>query len=295
MIISASRRTDIPAFYAKWFINRIRSGFCTVPNPFNSKQETKVSLLTGDVDFIVFWTRFPRPLFQYLNELDQNGYNYYFHFSLLNYPTKIENNTPNLQNALNCFKELSDKIGANKIIWRYDPILFNKQLNVKFHIDTFRHISESLRGYTIRSVISLVDVYRKVTKRLEVLNKTGYGFSDHTQLPVSDFEELMLGLCGIAHDNKMEIVSCAEDPGLEQYGIKPGKCIDNEYIKVQFGIDVTNKSDKSQRGACGCVASKDIGMYNTCQFGCQYCYATSSFEKSKINYLNHDHNSPSMV
>ncbi len=277
-------------------MNRIHEGYCIVPNPFNPKQKTKqVSLLKEDVDFIVFWTRNPKPMFPHLDKLDRNGYRYYFMFTILDYPKQIETLTPPLTTSINSFKSLSDKIGAEKVIWRYDPILFNKQCDIKYHIDIYKKIAQEFRGYTTRSIISIVDIYRKVTKRMETLNSTGMEFSDHKDPVVDNFDELMHTLASIAGENGMEITSCAETPNLRQYGIKPGKCIDNDYIKKHFGIDVTEKKDPSQRKACGCVASKDIGMYNTCQFGCQYCYATNSFEKSKLNYKRHDSLSSSLI
>ncbi len=295
MIISASRRTDIPAFYAQWFINRIRAGDCTVPNPFNRKQVSHISLRPEDVDIIVFWTRNPQPLIPYLKELDQLGYRYYFQYTVMNNPRLIDAMTPSLSSSLKIFKKLSDLIGPERIIWRYDPVIISNITDIEFHTDTYKQIAETLRNYTQRSVISLLDLYPKLKKRLKALKDNGVEIVDLNKEFDEQFDELLNTLAEVAEQNKMEIVSCAEDPDLNKYNIQPGKCIDDNYIKRVFGIDVSHKKDPFQREACGCVVSRDIGVYDTCLSGCQYCYATTSFEKAKALYKNHDPDSTSMV
>ena len=295
MIISASRRTDIPAFYAKWFIHRIREGFCTVPNPFNPHQVSRISLKPRDVDVIVFWTRNPAPLIPYLKELDELGYRYYFQYTLLNNPKELDRNGPGFERSLDTFQRLSQKVGADRVIWRYDPIVLTEKTGMRFHMETYREIAEQLRGFTRRSVISLMDPYRKIQKRMDELEKKGLKVIDLQDSKGSRFGTLMRTLAETAYENGMELLSCAEEVELSNYGIKPGKCIDDEYIKKLFDIDVKDKKDPSQRKACGCVMSRDIGMYDTCLFGCQYCYATSSFERVRKNHAQHDPNSPSLV
>ena len=295
MIISASRRTDIPAFYAQWFINRIRAGHCTVPNPFNRKQVSHISLCPEDVTIIVFWTRNPQPLIPYLKELDQLGFRYYFQYTVMNNPRLIDTMAPSLSSSLKIFKKLSDLIGPERVIWRYDPVIISNITGIEFHTATYKNIAETLKNYTQRSVISLLDIYPKLKKRLKALKDNGVEIVDYNKKYDKRFDELMYTLAGAAEQNKMEIVSCAEEPDLKKYNIHPGKCIDDNYIKRVFGINVTHKKDPSQRKACGCVVSKDIGAYNTCLSGCQYCYATTSFEKAEALYKNHNPESTSMV
>jgi hypothetical protein len=295
LIISASRRTDIPAFYAQWFINRIRAGHCTVPNPFNRKQVSHILLRPEDVDIIAFWTRNPQPLIPYLKELNQLGYRYYFQYTVMNNPRPIDAMTHSLSSSLNIFKKLSALIGPERVIWRYDPVIISNITGIEFHTATYKNIAETLRNYTQRSVISILDIYSKLKKRLQVLKDKGVEIVDCDNKSDKRFDELLYTLAGIAEQNKMEIVSCAEDPDLTKYNIHPGKCIDDDYIERVFGISVTNKKDPTQRKACGCVVSKDIGVYNTCLSGCQYCYATTSFEKAKALYKKHNPDSTSMV
>src|SRR5512135_950390 len=126
MIISASRRTDIPAFYSRWFMNRVRAGYCTVPNPFNANQVKRISLLPEEVDVIVFWTRNPRPLFPFLKELDVRGVRYYFQFTLLDNPRSIDPKTPPAESALQTFRALSEQVGPARVIWRYDPLVLSQ-------------------------------------------------------------------------------------------------------------------------------------------------------------------------
>lgn len=295
MIISASRRTDIPAFYAEWFMRRIRAGYCEVPNPFNRKQATFISLKPEDVDVIVFWTRSPKPLLPFFPELDQRGFRYYVQYTLLNNPPELDPHVPRLESALRTFRELAGQIGPQKVIWRYDPIVFSPKTDASFHQRSYRQIAEALRGATLRSVISVVDPYRKTQKRLDDLARQGLEVLAYTGQAFPGFADLMRSLAQIAQDNGMEIVSCAEEIDLQPYGIRPGKCIDDDYIARIFSLEVAHQKDKSQRKACGCVESRDIGMYDTCVYGCRYCYATSSFERARSNRQQHDPASPSLL
>jgi len=294
MIISASRRTDIPAFYAEWFMNRIRAGFCAVPNPFNRAQVSRVSLLPEDVDVIIFWSRNPRPMFIWLDELDRRGYRYYFQYTVMDNPRSLDLKSPPIEAAVHTFQELALHVGADRVIWRYDPIVFSDETDPSFHQKTFKQIAETLSGSTRRSVISIMDVYAKARNRLNRLPSAGFHLTGAQQTNEA-IEDLISGLVQIASDANMEIVSCAEEFDLGQFGVRPGKCVDDEYIRRVFGIEVTPKKDPSQRKECGCVVSKDIGMYDSCLFGCQYCYATQSFDLAHRRHDEHDPLSPSLV
>lgn len=292
MIVSASRRTDIPAFYAEWMVRRLRAGYCTVANPFNRNQVSRISLRPEDVDAIVFWTRNPRPLMPFLDELDQRGYRYYFQFTLLGYPRQIDPKSPPADGALETFRELAGRLGPKRVIWRYDPIVSSGLTPPEFHRENFARLAESLKGHSQRVVVSIVDMYRKIDARLKKLAGTpaALGPCEGTELG-----PLMRRLADAAGENGMEIVSCAEEIHLRPFGIRPGKCVDDRVIAEALGVEVPDAKDPAQRKACGCVASRDIGMYESCLFGCQYCYATKSFEHAAANHAAHDPNSPSLL
>ncbi len=301
MIISASRRTDIPAFYARWFINRIRSGSCTTPNPLNPKQVSVVSLAPEDVDVIVFWTRSPRPLFPYLQELDERGYRYIFQFTLLNNPRLIDPYSPEIARSLDTFRWLADRIGPDRLVWRYDPIVLSEITSPDFHRENYTHLCQELHGYVHRSVISFLDIYAGARKRLAEIEHKGARLVDFhdANLPPSSSVPQTIGkltaeLAKIASDHQIEIQSCAEVIDLGVFGVRAGKCIDDEHMLKVFGLDVSHTKDPGQRTACGCVKSKDIGMYDSCLFGCRYCYATRSFERAWENYRRHNPEAPSL-
>ncbi len=295
MIISASRRTDIPAFYARWFINRVRAGYCEVPNPFNANQVSRISLQPQDVDVFVFWTRNPKPLFPYLDELDLRGYRYYFQFTLLGYPRPLDGKSPSLKAAIAIFRELAERIGPERVVWRYDPIVFSNITGVDWHLEQYARIAEALRGATRRSVISLMTPYAKLKTRLSALARQGIHVTPFDGRHTPQFARLMRSLAKTAAANGMTIQSCASEHDLRPYGIRPGKCVDDDYIREVFGVEVGHKKDPSQRAACGCVVSRDIGMYDTCLFGCAYCYATRSFARSRRRFAAHAPWSPTLI
>ncbi len=287
MIISASRRTDIPAFYAPWMIKRVRQGECQVVNPYRQDQIKRVSLLPGDVDVIVFWTRHALPLLPFLDELDQRGYRYYFQYTLTNYPRLLEQRTPSLDAALRSFQALAQKIGKERVIWRYDPIYLSECTSLDFHRRNFQTLAQALMGYSQRCVVSLFDDYAKSRSRLSItpsLVPLAEG-SDSFREAVN---ALMPDLAAMAEDHQFELVSCAEDVDLQPYGIYPGKCVDDDLIRRVFGLDLHSKKDPGQRLTCQCLPSQDIGRYDTCLFGCQYCYANRSFERARRYFSMHE-------
>ncbi len=291
MIISASRRTDIPAFYAEWFINRIRAGYCTVPNPANPKMISYVSLNPDDVDVIVFWTRNPKPLIKRLAELDMRGFRYYFQYTILANPRIIDPKSPSTKPSVETFRSLADHIGPDRVMWRYDPIVITNQCSSHHHLEKISTIASSLRGYTKRLIISMLDTYKHTERRMRSLEAKGLRVS---LLNKERFHCFIKSIVEIAKANGMEIFSCAEENGLDRLGVASGKCIDDRLIEKVFGIQVTHKKDPYQRPACGCVMSKDIGVYDTCPFNCVYCYATKNIGSVKRNRLKHDPKSPSL-
>jgi DNA repair photolyase len=291
LIISASRRTDIPAFYADWFINRIRAGWCLVPNPINSHQLSFVPLLPEDVTAIVFWSKNPEPLMQYLDEIDRRGFRYYFQFTLNDYPKFLEPRVPNIDDRIETFKNLSEKLGNLRVIWRYDPVIISNITSMDFHIDKFSEIAKSLKGYTNRVMISFVDYYKKTDLRLEDLQEHGFEFEREFSHSTRAFELLNI-MRKIADENQIEIFTCAEEVNFKKVGVLPGFCIDPNLINKLWSVRADIKKDPTQRPVCLCAMSKDIGINDTCLHGCVYCYATRKIETAEKRHLEHNINSP---
>jgi hypothetical protein len=294
-IISASRRTDIPAFYSDWFINRIREGYALVQNPFNGSMFSRVDLTCADVDVIVFWTRDARPMLKHLDELDRRGYRYYFHYTLNALPRLLEPRVPTAAEAVATFRDLSRAIGSERIIWRFDPVVVSDVTPEEWIYRNFEGLASQLRGLTSRVVISFADYYAKVARSLgRVTGSTGVRFYD-VHCDPARLLRIASRLSEIAHCHSISPVSCAEKADLAEVGIDRGKCISDELISTIFGIHVDSRKDRYQRKACGCVSSRDIGHYDTCVHGCIYCYATFNGGLSSRNRASHDPSGPAMV
>ncbi len=283
MILSASRRTDIPRYFSEWFLKRIEDGFVYVRNPMNIHQVSKIEINANVVDCIVFWTKNPKPMLDKLNKLE--GYNYYFQFSLTGYGVDLETAVPHKKNEMiPIFKDLSKKIGKNRVIWRYDPIIFTDKYDERYHLKAFQEIAESLNGYCDRVVISFVDYYKKTERNMKEVSLEKR----------SDAEKLKFleQLSKIAKSNNLKIETCAELCDLEKIGINHSKCIDEELIEEIIGYTIKAKKDSGQRKECGCVESIDIGAYNTCSNGCKYCYANFNSDLVSKNLKLFNVNSP---
>lgn len=283
MILSVSRRTDIPNYYSEWFFNRVKEGFLYVRNPMNLRQLSKIDISTEAVDCIVFWTKNPEPMLDRLEELD--GYRYYFQFTLTGYGKDIEPNVPHKKDKmLYVFQKLSQKIGSKNVIWRYDPILFTKSYTPEYHISAFRQIASALKGYTEKCVISFADVYAKNRKNMEML-----GVYEPKKTELNGF---LKEIAETARANGIVLASCSESADLSMYGIEHNCCIDKKLIEEITGYQIKAKKDKNQRIECGCVESVDVGTYNTCRNGCKYCYANYSRESVLNSCRAYDPNSP---
>ena len=263
-----------------------------MPNPFNRNQVSMVSLSTAEVDAFVFWSRNPRPLMRYLDELDDMGCRYYFLFTLVGYPDRIDPGSPPLSLSIRTFQELSARVGPQRVIWRYDPIVLSGLSGTGFHESNFRLVAQELKGATGRCIISFVKPYRKARVRMEAAAQGSTEPVDFGGLPVRG---LLSVISESARENGMEMFSCASEQDFSAFGINPSKCIDADLISKLFAIEISAPKDPRQRKECGCAASRDIGMYDTCLFGCSYCYATSSLERAKAACARHDPRSPSLL
>ncbi len=283
MIISASRRTDIPAFYTDWFLKRIQERYVLTRNPFNPRQVSSIDLSPELINCIVFWTKNPAPLIPKLENLE--AYHYYFQFTLNSYGTDVEPHLPSKRSSLiNTFIHLSEHIGKERVIWRYDPILLTDRYTLSYHIQHFASLAAMLKGATERCVISFIDFPKRIFKAMSTL-----GYRE------PDFDEkhtIAREFSAIANDFGIRIDTCAEVIDLSTYGIHHGKCIDDALISQITGKPLNLKKDAHQRVACGCVQSVDIGVYNTCMHGCKYCYASYSKDALLQNRQYYDKFSP---
>jgi len=274
-IISASRRSDIPAFHADWFMTRIREGYFERVNPYNRRQVKRISLAPAEVDAIVFWSKNPRPLMPHLAELDSRGYQYYFQFTLNPYGEEFEPGLPQLRERIDTFRELAGRIGPARVVWRYDPVILSSATPVAWHLESVEALAAALRGATQRLVISFLDFYGKAGKRLEKLRQeSGISCADIT-LPgmEPELERLAAGMGGIGAAHGLCVSSCAEEVALERFGISHGSCIDGDLIRELRGGSGPFRRDRSQRPACRCAESADMGVYDSCGYDCLYCYA----------------------
>jgi DNA repair photolyase len=295
MIISASRRTDIPAFYAEWFMNRIREGHLFVQNPFNAHRFARVDLSPCNGEVIVFWTKNPAPMLPYLDELDAMGYRYYFQFTLTALPRLVEPSVPCEEELLATFRDLSARIGRERVVWRFDPILISDVTPENVILEKFAHLAGRMSGRTERVVISFAHFYKAVKGRLDKVRKeTGVRFYDTSDDP-EQISRIAREMASIAHNNSMDITSCAEKLDLGEFGVKHGKCIDDGLINKVFGIDVSPLKDRYQREQCQCVRSQDIGQYDTCLHNCLYCYANPNKDRVHRNRALHDPKSPFLI
>ena len=296
VIISASRETDMPAFYSHMFVLWIRKGWCPWKNPFNGEVR-KVSF--DKTRMVVFWSKNPKPMLERMDEVEELGFKqYYFQFTLNDYVAEgLEPNVPSVAERIDTFKRLADRIGKERVIWRFDPLMLTEKISIDALLERVGNIGKQLKGYTEKLVFSFIDIsaYRKVQKNLAGLGV--HEFSPEEQVRFAQ------GLAELNKELGLELATCGELADLSAYGIKHNKCVDDELMMRLFHDDAElmnfigaeydmfsgwqikkSKKDKGQRKACGCIVSKDIGMYNTCPHLCKYCYANFSDDVARRNY-----------
>lgn len=283
MVISASRRTDIPNYHADWFLKRIREGFLYVRNPMNAHQISRIDLSPEVVDCIVFWTKNPTPLMEHLDEL--KDYQYYFQFTITGCGKDVEPGVPDKkQVVIPAFQELSRRLGKKRMIWRYDPIFLSGKYTPEYHLRAFEEIAAKLEGCTEKAVISFVDFYAKTQR-----NTAELGIRGLSEQEMVEFAQRMVLIAG---RHGMAVESCAEAIDLSSVGVQHGSCIDKRLIEELLGCKLTIGKDKNQRQECGCVESVEIGAYNTCRNGCRYCYANFNDARVKEHFGLYDVDSP---
>lgn len=310
MILSISRRTDIPCRYSEWFMNRIREGFAVVRNPFNAGRLSRIPMTPEVVDCIVFWTKDPQPLMPYLKELDSRGCRYYFQFTLTPYGKALEPGLRDKKEIVRTFRSLAEQIGSRRIIWRYDPVVLNGEMGIGYHKQAFRQLCLELQGCMRSVTISFVDRYTgngywqepgKPEFTGNLGNKENPGKSEAGKKNLlrdtaeEEMEELAAFFARAGAEYGMQVNACCEAKDLTVFGVGRASCIDRAVIEDILGGTVRLKPDKGQRKGCGCYESIDIGDYNTCPNGCIYCYANHSPKSLEANLRKTDKNSEILV
>lgn len=319
IIISASRATDIAGFFGDWFVDKWQKGECKWKNPFNGKFYT-ISLKKARA--VVFWSKYPQNFFKHLDFIKENIPIFYFQYTLNDYDKNIEQNLPNLNKRVECFKNLSEQICKDRIIWRFDPLILSDEISLQNLLEKIEFIGDELKNHTEKFVFSFLDIYGKTGRNM---HKAGIKYIEWNVESMNEFAQKLSDLKSKKGWN-FTISTCAEKIDLDKYGITHNKCIDDDLIlkllkqKIEkqgdfikdcdkelldylgwkydknlenqngefIKISTTNMKDKGQRKECGCIASKDIGAYNTCPFGCVYCYANDNLETPKANFKNHN-------
>lgn len=286
MILSVSRRTDIPSFYGEWFYNRIKEGFVMVRNPMNYHSVSRINISPNVVDCIVFWTKNPNPFIPFLNEIDEK-YKFYFQYTLNAYDVDIEKNIPKIDERIDSLLLLSKKYGSDRVIWRYDPILISDKYDLNWHIEKFTGLCQQFNGAVSTCVFSFLDVYAKNSSKL---NKNGVR-------PLTELEMQFIAekFADIAKKNNIKLKTCSENMDLIHLGIEKSCCVDSCLISKLIGCNIDVTKDKNQRAECGCVESIDIGQYNTCSNGCLYCYANYSDATVVTSKKKHNPKSPLLI
>ena len=285
MIINTGMRTDIPAFYSEWLLNRIREGYVLVRNPYNPFQVTKYSLSPEVVDLISFCTKNPAPMLQHMDIL--KPYGQYWFVTITPYGRDIEPNVPEKQKVMEDFKMLSNTVGVDSIGWRYDPIFVDEEHSVEWHIGEFEQMAKNLAGYTRTCVISFIDIYKKVERN----------FPEAREVYNGDRLTLGKAFIDIAKKYDITIRPCAEGNDLEPYGADCSGCMTVKTFETALHakLDVPKRSKNQRNGECACLLGMDIGAYDTCGHLCRYCYANTNPELVKENMKIHDPKSPFLL
>lgn len=284
MIISASYRTDIPAFYGEWFLNRFRAGYCRTVNPYNPKQHGTVMLGRPHVDGFVFWTKNARPFLHVLDEVQGAGFPFVVQYTINGYPRSLESRVIDPEESVRCLRELSRRFGARSVVWRYDTIVFSSETPYSFHIENFRRLVRALGGCVDEVVISFMQLYKKTQRNLDAAaRQKGITWWDPETV---EKRGLIEDLVAMARSVGMSLTICSQQD-LVIEGSSEAHCVDAERLNALGGPQFSARL-RGSRETCGCYESRDIGAYDTCPHGCVYCYAVQNRELALERFKAHD-------
>ena len=281
MILFASGRTDIPAFYSNWFINRVKAGFVDVRNPFNQKLVSRIYF--SDVDLIMFCSKNPLPM---INKLDILKVPVLFHVTITPYSKDVEPNIPDKRLIIEGVKKLSLVLGIDNVVLRYDPIFLSDKYNVDYHIRAFDKLCKNLNGYVNKIIVSFMDEYKNVRSNKNILKYRTFTREDYKKIGEAFSKSAM--------DNGMSVQTCFEDEDLTEYGFVKGECLSHELAYILTG-KMFKSSNVRKEKKCECVQMVDIGDYNSCMHMCKYCYANYDEKAVSSNFERHDDNSSLLI
>lgn len=281
MILFASGRTDIPAFYSNWFINRVKAGFVDVRNPFNQKLVSRIYF--SDVDLIMFCSKNPLPM---INKLDILKVPVLFHVTITPYGKDVEPNIPDKRLIIEGVKKLSLVLGIDNVVVRYDPIFLSDKYNVDYHIKAFDKLCKNLNGYVNKIIVSFMDEYKNVRSNKNILKYRAFTREDYKKIGEAFSKSAM--------DNGMSVQTCFEDEDLTQYGFVKGECLSHELAYILTGKKFKSSNVRKEK-KCECVQMVDIGDYNSCMHMCKYCYANYDEKAVSSNFERHDDNSSLLI
>lgn len=281
MILFASGRTDIPAFYSNWFINRVKAGFVDVRNPFNQKLVSRIYF--SDVDLIMFCSKNPLPM---INKLDTLNVPVLFHVTITPYSKDVEPNIPDKRLIIEGVKKLSLVLGIDNVVVRYDPIFLSDKYNVDYHIKAFDKLCKNLNGYVNKIIVSFMDEYKNVRSNKNILKYRAFTREDYKKIGEAFSKS--------AHDNGMSVQTCFEDEDLTAYGFVKGECLSHELAYILTGKKFKSSNVRKEK-KCECVQMVDIGDYNSCMHMCKYCYANYDEKMVSSNFKRHDDNSSLLI
>lgn len=279
MILNVSGRTDIVAFYSNWLMNRLKEGFIDVRNPFYPKSVSRIYL--DDVDLIFFCTKNPIPILDKIKDINKKVY---FHVTLTPYKKDIEPNLPPKKEIIAGIKKLSEIVGIDNLVIRYDPVFLSDKYTLEYHVKAFEKVCSLLDGYVHKILISFIDDYKNVRKNMNILK-----YRNLTEL---DYKTIGESFSKSAKEHGMVVHTCFEDRNLVEYGFKKDECLSRELAYKLTG-KIYKKEWKARK--CHCVEMVDIGVYNSCKHFCKYCYANYSEKDVKENYLNHNPKSSLLI
>lgn len=282
MIISASRRTDIPAFYSDWFLRRLTEGRFLIPHPKVTGRLGLIQVTPENLDCIMFWTKNAGPMLDKLKAIDRLGYRYYFSFTLTAYGPEIERNLPPKNEIVGTFKRLADLIGPERVDWRFDPIMVDDQHSSAWHLEQFGKLCRSLDGYTDRCIVNFVKSYRHLASIVKEMGD-------------SVIQQLAGGLVKVAAEHQIPIFNCTERWNLDTAGLRFSSCIDRQKIENLIDGPIRAKKDPGQPRICRCLESVDVGVYDTCAHGCLYCYAVTSPDRVRRRLAAHNPDAPMLT